>query len=239
MSCITAKPSGEFACRLAYNDGANCSAQAQVQKPNIVLIVSDDFGYGDMGVYGGGDNRGAADAEPRPHRGRRHAFWSFYAQPSCTPGRAAMMTGRIPNRSGMTTVSFQGQGGGLPAAEWTLALGAEDRRLQHLFHRQMASRRGRLRAAQRAGLRRDEILRALPSQRLHLRRPDLVPRYAAGACAKCSTRSTKGAMSGNAGEQPHEEFKINGQYIDTPDKGVVGIPFFDEYVEKASLDYPR
>ena len=44
-----------------------------------------------------------------------------YAQPSCTPGRAAVQTGRVPNRSGMTTVAFQGQGGGLPAAEWTLA----------------------------------------------------------------------------------------------------------------------
>ena len=48
-------------------------------------------------------------------------FFSFYAQPSCTPGRTAMQTGRIPNRSGMTTVAFQGQDGGLPAAEWTLA----------------------------------------------------------------------------------------------------------------------
>ena len=91
------------------------------KRPNIVLIISDDFGYGDMGAYGGGDNRGMAT----PHLDRIAAegmqFLSFYGQPSCTPGRAAMVTGRIPNRSGMTTVAFQGQGGGLPAAEWTLA----------------------------------------------------------------------------------------------------------------------
>jgi hypothetical protein len=51
--------------------------------------------------------------------------WGKYlnidGEPSCTPGRAAIQTGRIPNRSGMTTVAFQGQGGGLPHAEWTLA----------------------------------------------------------------------------------------------------------------------
>ena len=48
---------------------------------------------------------------------------------------------------------------------------------------------------------------------------------------------TKGALSGNAGEPAKEDFKINGQYVNTPDKGVVGIPFFDDYVEKAALDY--
>jgi arylsulfatase A-like enzyme len=104
-------------------------AQAQQQattpssgrKPNIIFIVSDDFGYGDAGAYLGGEARGM----PTPNLDRLAAegmqFLSFYAQPSCTPGRAAMQTGRIPNRSGMTTVAFQGQGGGLPAAEWTLA----------------------------------------------------------------------------------------------------------------------
>ena len=100
--------------------GAPAAAQ-QPQKPNIILILSDDFGYGDSGPYGGGEGRGM----PTPNLDRLAdegmQFMSFYAQPSCTPGRAAVQTGRIPNRSGMTTVAFQGQGGGLPRAEWTLA----------------------------------------------------------------------------------------------------------------------
>ena len=86
-------------------------AFAQSAKPNILFIVSDDTGYGDLGPYGGGEGRGM----PTPNIDRMAAegmtFFSFYAQPSCTPGRAAMQTGRIPNRSGMTTVAFQGQGG--------------------------------------------------------------------------------------------------------------------------------
>src|ERR1017187_4464836 len=95
--------------------GTPVSAQ-QAQKPNIILILSDDFGYGDGGAYGGGEGRGM----PTPSLDRLAAegmtFYSFYGHPSCTPGRAAVQTGRIPNRSGMTTVAFQGQGGGLPAA---------------------------------------------------------------------------------------------------------------------------
>src|SRR3546814_5280109 len=48
---------------------------------------------------------------------------------------------------------------------------------------------------------------------------------------------TKGSLSGTAGGQVTEDFKINGQYVDTPDQGVVGIPYFDGYVERAALEF--
>jgi arylsulfatase A-like enzyme len=210
-------------------------AKAQ-RKPNIVLIVSDDFGYGDAGVYGGGENRGM----PTPQLDRMAVegmqFTSFYAQPSCTPGRAAMVTGRIPNRSGMTTVAFQGQGGGLPAAEWTLASVLETGGYKTFFT-------GKWHLG--------EADHALPSAHgfhemrycglYHLNAytyadptwfPDMDPEL-----RKMFERVTKGALSGKAGEKAKEDFKVNGQYVNTPEKGVVGIPFYDEYVEKAALEY--
>src|ERR1700760_3618033 len=105
---------------VAINGHAQTDSQ-QPSKPNIVLIVGDDVGWGDLGAYGGGEGRGI----PTPNLDRLAdegmTFFDFYGQPSCTPGRAALQTGRNPNRSGMTTVAFQGQGGGLPRAEWTLA----------------------------------------------------------------------------------------------------------------------
>ena len=162
------------AISLGFVLGASSGAAlAQAQKPNIVLIVSDDFGYGDAGVYGGGPGRGM----PTPNLDRLAAegmtFFSFYGQPSCTPGRAAMQTGRFPNRSGMTTVAFQGQGGGVDPR-----VGVEDRRLPDLLHRQMASRGVGLRAPQRPRLRRDEVLLPLSPQRLHLCRSEMISGHA-------------------------------------------------------------
>jgi hypothetical protein len=209
---------------------------ASGNKPNIILIVSDDFGYGDAGCYLGGEARGM----PTPNIDRLAAegmmFTSFYAQPSCTPGRAAMQTGRIPNRSGMTTVAFQGQGGGLPAAEWTLASVLKTAGYKTFFA-------GKWHLG--------EADYALPNAQgydemkycglYHLNAytyadpnwfPDMDPKL-----REMFEKVTKGALSGNAGQPAHEDFKINGEYVNTPDQGVVGIPFFDEYVEKASLDY--
>jgi arylsulfatase len=205
-------------------------------KPNIILILSDDFGYGDSGVYGGGPNRGM----PTPNIDRLASegmtFFTFYAQPSCTPGRAAVQTGRIPNRSGMTTVAFQGQGGGLPAAEWTLASVLKQGGYQTFFT-------GKWHLG--------EADYALPNAQgydemkyvglYHLNAytygdptwfPDMDPEL-----RDMFNKVTKGALSGKTGEKATEDFKVNGQYVNTPEKGLVGIPFFDEYVEKAAVEY--
>jgi arylsulfatase len=215
------------------------AAWAQTQqsaKPNIIMIVSDDFGYGDSGLYGGGPGRGM----PTPNIDRMGeegmTFFSFYAQPSCTPGRAAMQTGRIPNRSGMTTVAFQGQGGGLPAAEWTLASVLKTAGYQTFFTGKWHLGEADYALPNAQGY--DEM-RYVGLYHLNAYTygdpawfPDMDPELRA-----MFNRVTKGALSGKAGEAAHEDFKINGEYVDTPDKGVVGIPFFDKYVEQAALDY--
>ena len=97
------------------------AADLKGSKPNIIVITSDDTGWGDWSAYGGGPSRGINDPNIDRLDKQGMQFWNYYGQASCTAGRAAMQTGRFPNRSGMTTVAFQGSGGGLPAAEWTVA----------------------------------------------------------------------------------------------------------------------
>ncbi len=205
-------------------------------KPNIILIVSDDFGYGDAGAYGGGENRGM----PTPNLDRMAAegmqFWSFYAQPSCTPGRAAMQTGRIPNRSGMTTVAFQGQGGGLPAAEWTLGSVLKQAGYQTFFTGKWHLGEADYALPNAQGY--DEM-KAVGLYHLNAYTygdPEWFPDMDPELRVTFNTVTT-GMLSGKAGEKAHEDFKVNGEYVNTPDKGVVGIPFLDIYIEKAAIDY--
>ncbi|WP_170771560.1 sulfatase-like hydrolase/transferase [Ruegeria lacuscaerulensis] len=63
-------------------------------KPNIILIVSDDTGYWDLGAYHGGAARGMDTPNLDQLAKDGMMFTDFYAQSSCTPGRAAMQTGR-------------------------------------------------------------------------------------------------------------------------------------------------
>ncbi len=215
-------------------------AQAQEKKPNILFIVSDDTGYGDLGPYGGGEGRGMPTPAIDKLAADGMTFFSFYAQPSCTPGRAAMQTGRIPNRSGMTTVAFQGEGGGLPHAEWTLGSVLKSAGYHTYFTGKWHLGEADYALPNAQGY--DEMKYAFL---YHLNAytygdpawfPDMDP-----ALRAMFNKVTKGALSGNAGEAPVEEFKVNGEYVDTPvidgKEGVVGIPFIDSYVEKAALGF--
>ena len=205
-------------------------------KPNILFIVSDDTGYGDLGPYGGGEGRGM----PTPNIDRLASdgmtFFSFYAQPSCTPGRAAMQTGRIPNRSGMTTVAFQGQGGGLPKAEWTLASVLKTAGYKTYFTGKWHLGEADYALPNAQGY--DEMEHAFL---YHCNAytygdakwfPDMDPKL-----REMFWNVTKGSMSGNAGQAAHEDFKVNGEYVDTPEKGLIGIPFMDKYVEQSGLKF--
>ncbi|HVK91476.1 MAG TPA: arylsulfatase [Mycoplana sp.] len=225
-----------FAAALALAAGA----QAQERKPNILFIVSDDTGYGDLGPYGGGEGRGMPTPNIDKLADEGMTFFQFYAQPSCTPGRAAMQTGRIPNRSGMTTVAFQGQGGGLPAAEWTLASVLKQGGYKTYFTGKWHLGEADYALPNAQGY---DVMKYVGLYHLNAYTyaeptwfPDMDP-----ALREMFAKVTKGALSGNAGGPVTEDFKINGQYVDTPvidgKEGVVGIPFFDGYVEKAALEF--
>jgi arylsulfatase A-like enzyme len=211
-------------------------ADAAAKKPNILLIVSDDTGWGDLGAYGGGEGRGM----PTPNFDRMAAdgmtFFSFYAQPSCTPGRAAIQTGRIPNRSGMTTVAFQGQGGGLPAAEWTLASVLKEGGYQTYFTGKwhLGEADYALPNAQGYDVMEHVFLYHLNAYTYGDPNwfPDMDPKLRA-----MFDKVTKGSLSGKAGEKAKQDWKVNGEYVDTPEKGVVGIPFLDKYVEQSGLKF--
>ena len=222
------------------------AAQAQ-DKPNILLIVSDDTGYGDLGPYGGGEGRGMPTPSIDALAAEGKTFFSFYAQPSCTPGRAAMQTGRFPNRSGMTTVAFQGQGGGLPAAEWTLASVLKQGGYETYFTGKWHLGEADYALPIAQGYDEMKYVGLYHLNAYTYGDPTWFPAMPA-ELRDMFNKVTKGSMSGKAGEPAREDFKINGQYVDEPGKevtmngvtypdGVVGIPFFDGYVERAAIEF--
>ncbi|KAJ1446106.1 alkaline-phosphatase-like protein [Pelagophyceae sp. CCMP2097] len=96
------------------------------KRPNIVYILADDVGWGELGFQGGGKHRGTPTPEldkmAKEGEGRHcMRFWGAYAEPSCTPSRVAINTGRHPVRTGLTTVLWPGQTDGLSPEETTVA----------------------------------------------------------------------------------------------------------------------
>src|SRR5688500_9585769 len=99
------------------------SAASADRPPNIVIIFCDDLGYGDLGSYGHPSIR-TPNLDRMAAEGLR--FTDFYTADSvCSPSRSALLTGRLPVRTGMygdkRRVLFPNSVGGLPSSEVTIA----------------------------------------------------------------------------------------------------------------------
>jgi arylsulfatase A-like enzyme len=93
------------------------AAEATARRPNIVYILADDQGWKDVGFHGSAVRTPTLDKLAAG--GVR--LEQFYAQPMCTPSRAALLTGRYPHRYGLQTLVIPSAGSyGLPTDEWIL-----------------------------------------------------------------------------------------------------------------------
>ncbi len=92
-----------YTALLAFPLLMNNSALA-AEKPNIVLIVMDNLGWGEVGVYGGGILRGAETPRIDELASEGLRLLNFNVESQCVPSRSALMTGRHPIRSGTSQV---------------------------------------------------------------------------------------------------------------------------------------
>ena len=99
---------------------SSASAQ-QPKKPNIVFMLADNLGYGELGVYGGGILRGAATPRIDALAAEGMTLLNFNVEAQCTPSRSALMTGRFAIRSGTYEVPIGGVPDGLTQWEVTIA----------------------------------------------------------------------------------------------------------------------
>nr|WP_299174822.1 sulfatase [uncultured Allomuricauda sp.] len=102
---------------------SNSLAQTNTKKPNFIVIFADDLGYGDLSSYGH-PTINTPNLDRMAMEGQK--WTNFYVGASvCTPSRAALLTGRLPVRSGMASnehrVLFPDSKNGLPASEITIA----------------------------------------------------------------------------------------------------------------------
>src|SRR6202451_2811171 len=129
---VSSVPAGERSCCSAGSGKSQlvalgnlnaklASVQADAKKPNILFIMGDDVGWFNIGAYHQGIMSGKTPNLDRLAReGMR--FTDYYAEASCTAGRANFITGQIPLRTGLTTVGQAGADVGMPEQSVTTAL---------------------------------------------------------------------------------------------------------------------
>lgn len=100
--------------------GANDTTKPQTKKPNILVIMGDDVGWFNIGAYHRGIMSGKTpNLDKLAKEGM--LFTDYYAEASCTAGRANFITGQLPIRTGLTTVGQAGADVGLPDQACTIA----------------------------------------------------------------------------------------------------------------------
>jgi len=101
--------------------GAAAPANAADKKPNILFILVDNLGYGELGSYGGGVTRGAPTPRIDSLAKEGTRLLNMNMETQCTPSRSSLMTGRFSVRSGTYAVPFGGVPEGLTQWEVTIA----------------------------------------------------------------------------------------------------------------------
>src|SRR3954452_22989381 len=104
---------------LAFMGWTTAFAQ-QSSKPNVVVILADNVGYGDLGSYGGGELRGAPTPRLDALAQEGLRLTQFLVEPACTPSRAALMTGQYSVRNGLSLIALEGSPYTLPANAFTM-----------------------------------------------------------------------------------------------------------------------
>lgn len=116
---LISKLFGTFALGFLILDMSITPAQAS-QKPNVVLMLADNLGYGDLSVYNGGTRGGMKTPNIDKLASEGLRFTQFLVEPGCTPSRAGLMTGQYSIRSGMSLIIVAGGKGGLQPDDVTL-----------------------------------------------------------------------------------------------------------------------
>src|SRR5271169_2495864 len=104
----------------ARGQAADNTKPTTAGKPNVVFILADNVGYGDLGPYGGGELRGGPT--PRIDELAREGLrlTQFLVEPACTPSRAALMTGQYSIRNGLSLIIIPGTENTLSARAYTM-----------------------------------------------------------------------------------------------------------------------
>lgn len=118
LSAVAAAAGSFF---VTNGEAQNKNSLSQASKPNIVFILTDNLGYGEVGCYGGGITRGAATPRIDSLAKDGTKLLNANMETQCTPSRSSLMTGRWAIRSGTHSVPFGGVADGL--TKWEITIG--------------------------------------------------------------------------------------------------------------------